>query len=96
MKNFLLLAAVGCSLTFTCCSTLEAQVLRRTFPTVANNVFVRPNLASGNRRTTGGSANWYPYVIARGDDRARIRETPMEYRPNRPLHFWGNSRRRLR
>jgi len=39
---------------------------------------------------------WYPYVIARPEDRQWIRETPIELRPNRPLHFWGNSRRRLR
>jgi hypothetical protein len=37
---------------------------------------------------------WYPYVIARGEDRALIQSMPMEMRPNRPLHFWGNSVRR--
>lgn len=41
-----------------------------------------------------GEPTWYPYVIARGDDRARIEATPMEFRPYRPLHFYGNTVRR--
>ena len=84
MKKFLLLAVVGCCLTFTSSSTSQAQVLRRTA------------LSVGNRWTANASSGWYPYVIARGEDRAMIRSTPMEFRPNRPMHFWGNSRRRMR
>ena len=38
--------------------------------------------------------SWYPYVIARGEDRAQIQSMPMEMRPNRPGHFWGNTVRR--
>ena len=38
--------------------------------------------------------SWYPYVIARGQDRALIQSMPMEMRPNRPGHFWGNTVRR--
>ena len=41
------------------------------------------------------NSNWYPYVIAKPEDREWIRETPVELRPNRPLHFWGNSKRRV-
>lgn len=37
---------------------------------------------------------YYPYVIARGQDRQRIRSMPIELRPNRPLHFYGNAVRR--
>jgi len=37
---------------------------------------------------------WYPYVIARGADRAIIESTPIEFRPYRPFHFYGNSVRR--
>jgi hypothetical protein len=37
---------------------------------------------------------WYPYVIARRPDRAVIENTPIEFRPYRPLHFYGNSVRR--
>ena len=94
MKSYLLLTLVGCCLTFSCYSTAAAQQLRR--PVVSPRVVtLRPVITSG-RRTADVSANWYPFVIARGEDRARIRETPIELRPNRPLHFWGNSRRRGR
>ena len=83
MKNALFFAIIGCCLAVTCCSTLEAQVLRRA-------AISRPvGLVSPIRRTANVSSNWYPYVIARGADRALIRQTPMEYRPNRPMHFWG-------
>ena len=37
---------------------------------------------------------FYPYVIARPQDRAKIRATPIEKRPYRPLHFYGNTVRR--
>ncbi len=37
---------------------------------------------------------WYPYVIARGADRAIIESTPIELRPYRPFHFYGNTVRR--
>ena len=51
---------------------------------------------SSNTRGSSYNANSnrYPYVIARPEDRQWIRETPIELRPNRPMHFWGNSRRR--
>ncbi len=39
--------------------------------------------------------SWYPYTIARGMDRDWIRDTPMHLRPYRPLHFYGNTQRRL-
>ena len=38
--------------------------------------------------------NWYPYVVARGSDRAAIQNTPMHKRPYRPMHFYGNAVRR--
>ena len=38
---------------------------------------------------------WYPYVIARGQERDRIQNTPMHQRPYRPLHFYGNTVRRM-
>ena len=37
---------------------------------------------------------YYPYTIARAQDREWIRSMPMEHRPNRPLHFYGNKVRR--
>ena len=33
---------------------------------------------------------YYPYTIARPQDRAWIRSLPIEQRPARPLHFYGN------
>ena len=87
MKNFIILAVFCCILATTHCSTLEAQALR--------SAIVRPVLNTAIRRSDP-STQWYPYVIAREEDRAWIREMPMEDRPNRPMHFWGNSRRRSR
>ena len=46
---------------------------------------------------TNASADpgWSPVVIATGDYRARLQATPIQYLPNRPFHFYGNSVRRL-
>jgi hypothetical protein len=38
--------------------------------------------------------SYYPYTIARPQDREWIRNLPMEQRPDRPLHFYGNWVRR--
>lgn len=38
--------------------------------------------------------SWYPYVLARGNDRAVIKNKPMHERPYRPMHFYGNTIRR--
>jgi len=38
---------------------------------------------------------WSPSVIATGQERQKIRSTPIEQRPNRPLHFYGNTVRRM-
>ncbi len=37
---------------------------------------------------------WSPVVIASGAYRDQIKSMPIEQRPNRPLHFYGNSVRR--
>jgi len=37
---------------------------------------------------------WIPVVIARGALREQIDATPIEERPYRPLHFYGNTIRR--
>lgn len=44
--------------------------------------------------TEAQDTGYYPYVFARGNDRQRIRSMPIELRPNRPFHFYGNSVRR--
>lgn len=38
---------------------------------------------------------WSPTIIATGQQREQIRALPIEQRPNRPLHFYGNSVRRM-
>ncbi|TWU42400.1 hypothetical protein [Novipirellula artificiosorum] len=37
---------------------------------------------------------WSPVVVATGSYRQQIQSTPIEYRPYRPLHFYGNAVRR--
>lgn len=39
-------------------------------------------------------ASFDPRVITFGDSRDKIKATPIEKRPNRPLHVYGNSVRR--
>jgi len=38
---------------------------------------------------------WSPNVVASGDQREQLRMTPIEDRPYRPLHFYGNTVRRI-
>lgn len=37
---------------------------------------------------------WSPVIVATGDYRQRIESMPIEQRPYRPLHFYGNTVRR--
>lgn len=43
---------------------------------------------------TADQPGWSPVVIARGEYRQQLQATPIEYRPNRPLHVYGNTVRR--
>ena len=78
-------------------STLEEQRYS-VLPAGYQRVSLPVAIVGSNRAVAGYnySGQWYPYVITRPIDRSWIREMPMQHRPNRPLHFWGNSRRRLR
>jgi hypothetical protein len=38
---------------------------------------------------------WSPNIIATGQEREQIRATPIEQRPYRPLHIYGNTVRRM-
>jgi hypothetical protein len=38
---------------------------------------------------------WSPVIIATGEYRRQIEETPIEQRPYRPLHIYGNTVRRM-
>lgn len=37
---------------------------------------------------------WTSQVVKRGEDRAKTNSTDILHRPNRPLHFYGNTVRR--
>lgn len=56
---------------------------------------VRP-LNGNGRPQAGVEPGWSPVVIARGEFREQVRSLPIEQRPYRPLHFYGNTVRRLR
>lgn len=56
---------------------------------------VRP-LDGNGRPQAGVEPGWSPVVIARGEFREQVRSLPIEQRPYRPLHFYGNTVRRLR
>jgi hypothetical protein len=43
----------------------------------------------------GEQPGWSSSVIARGEERQQIRATPIEQRPYRPLHVYGNTVRRI-
>ena len=38
---------------------------------------------------------WTGPIVKRGSDRAVTQRKPIEQRPYRPLHFYGNTRRRI-
>ena len=42
-----------------------------------------------------GEPGWSRGVVAFGDERAKIKELPIEQRPYRPLHVYGNTVRRI-
>ena len=46
--------------------------------------------------TPGDAANARiePQIIARGENREQVQNTPILERPNRPLHVYGNTVRR--
>lgn len=48
----------------------------------------------GGLSAVAASNSFDPRIIAFGEERERIQNTPIEQRPNRPLHFYGNSVRR--
>lgn len=39
--------------------------------------------------------SWHPRVLKLGEDRQQTNSLPVVQRPYRPLHFYGNSVRRL-
>ena len=45
--------------------------------------------------TYGKEPSWTGVVVKRGEDRLITQQTPIEYRPYRQFHFYGNTVRRL-
>jgi len=43
---------------------------------------------------TAAEPSWSPVIIATGDYPEQIKAMPIEQRPYRPLHFYGNTVRR--
>ena len=41
-----------------------------------------------------GSQRFDPRIVVVGKERERLKNTPIEQRPNRPLHIYGNAVRR--
>jgi hypothetical protein len=49
----------------------------------------------GAERSAAAEPGWSPVIIATGAYREQIRSTPIELRPYRPLHIYGNTVRRI-
>ena len=69
-------------------SPLKAVVMR----TLALLTILSTSL--GGVPVVAASGGFDPRIVVFGDERERIQNTPIEQRPNRPLHFYGNRIRR--
>lgn len=47
-----------------------------------------------NSEAISSQPGWSPVIVATGNYRQQLQATPIEYRPNRPLHIYGNTVRR--
>jgi len=56
------------------------------FIAASTSLSVLPAVAAGS--------GFDPRIIVLGEERQRLQQLPIERRPNRPLHFYGNSIRR--
>src|SRR5690606_16942948 len=52
-------------------------------------------IAASRQHAAAAEPGWTNQVIARGALRQTIRATPIEQRPYRPLHIYGNTIRRI-
>ena len=50
---------------------------------------------SSPRPAAAAEPGWVGQVVKPRSERAKIRQTPMIHRPYRPLHFYGNTVRRM-
>jgi hypothetical protein len=51
--------------------------------------------ATQEMKAFASEPGWSPVIIARGEYREQVKSLPMELRPYRPLHFYGNTARRI-
>jgi hypothetical protein len=56
--------------------------------------FVIAITASVNHSSRAAEPGWSPIVLPTGEYRDQIKSMPIEQRPYRPLHFYGNTVRR--
>lgn len=54
-----------------------------------------PVQADAQDRSGNGEPSWTYGIVRTGQEREAIKSLPMTQRPYRPLHFYGNSVRRL-
>ncbi|TWU45400.1 hypothetical protein Q31b_05720 [Novipirellula aureliae] len=47
-----------------------------------------------NNEAIAAEPGWSPVIVATGSYRQQIQSTPIELRPYRPFHFYGNAVRR--
>ncbi len=76
----------------------EASSLQRrcTIHCIWGAVLLGLGLSAGGVGGAGAAEpGWSPVVIASGPYRERIRSLPIEQRPYRPLHVYGNTVRRI-
>ena len=52
-------------------------------------------IATAGSSSYGDEPTWSGGVIVRGEEREKIRSLPIEERPYRPFHFYGNTVRRM-
>lgn len=48
-----------------------------------------------NKTEAAPPTGWDRTIILRGQERAVVKSTPIEQRPNRPFHIYGNTIRRM-
>ncbi len=68
--------------------------MNRFFASLGMPLLVLATIFTANE-STATQPGWSPNVIATGQERELIRATPIEQRPYRPLHFYGNTVRRM-
>ena len=57
-------------------------------------LFLAASTALGVLPAAAAGTGFDPRIIVLGEERQRLQQTPIERRPNRPLHFYGNRVRR--